>query len=323
MHAFILDQGAIRETGEGEAIRAAYVAKLPLWLDLDEQTPEADLLLKETFGLHPLAIEDIWSDATTPKVEDFERYLYVLANGVHWQPPASQIELRELDLVFGEKFLITHHTGPMRAIDGVAQELRRSPRLMVKGIPWLAHSILDHMVDNLAPVMDAFDDQIEQLETDVIAKAGLPEGRDLLGRIFDFKRSLQSLRRAAIHQRELLLRLSRGEFAAIPADALPFYRDVYDHFARFTDLAEGYRDLVTSALDAYLSVQSNRMNEIMKTLTLISTVMLPLTFIAGVYGMNFKYIPELSWPHGYAYALALMGSVAVGIVLFFRRKRWL
>ena len=118
--------------------------------------------------------------------------------------------------------------------------------------------------------------------------------------------------------------MSRGELDEIPADALPFYRDVYDHFLRVNDLTEGYRDLVTSALDAYLSVQSNRMNEIMKTLTLIATVMLPVTFIAGVYGMNFKHnFPELDWEYGYPYALALMGIVAAGILWWFRRKGWL
>ena len=127
----------------------------------------------------------------------------------------------------------------------------------------------------------------------------------------------------SIHQREILLRLSRGEIDEIPADALPFYRDVYDHFLRINDIAESYRDLVTSALEAYLSVQSNRMNEIMKTLTLMSTVMLPLTFIAGVYGMNFKHMPELDWIWGYPMALGVMAAVAGGILWWFRRRGWL
>ena len=126
-----------------------------------------------------------------------------------------------------------------------------------------------------------------------------------------------------VHQREILLRLSRGEFDELPPEVLPFYRDVYDHFLRINDLAEGYRDLVTSALDAYLSVQSNRMNEIMKTLTLISTTMLPLTFIVGLYGMNFKHMPELEWTWGYPAALALMAAVAGGIALWFRHRGWL
>jgi magnesium transporter len=183
--------------------------------------------------------------------------------------------------------------------------------------------VLDHLVDAYLPVIDAYDDDIETLENDVLAKAGTPEGTPVLARILALKRSLQSLRRVAVHQRELLLRLARGEFDAFPPESLPYLRDVHDHFVRVGDLADSYRDLVTSALDAYLSVQSNRMNEVMKTLTLISTVMLPLTFIAGVYGMNFDHMPELKWPFGYPFALALMAGVAASAVLWFRHRRWL
>jgi magnesium transporter len=126
-----------------------------------------------------------------------------------------------------------------------------------------------------------------------------------------------------IHQREILLRLARGELDEIPRDAVPFFRDIYDHFLRVNDLVESYRDLVSGALEAYLSVQSNRMNEIMKTLTLIATVMLPITFIAGLYGMNFKQMPELEWAWGYPYALALMAAVTIGCLVYFRRKGWI
>jgi magnesium transporter len=194
---------------------------------------------------------------------------------------------------------------------------------MARGIAWLAHAILDCAVDRYMPVIDELDAEIEQLENDVIDHAGTRRGRSVLLRILAFKRRLQELRRMSIHQREILLRLSRGELDEIPADALPFYRDVYDHFLRINDIAEGYRDLVTSALDAYLSVQSNRMNEIMKTLTLMSTVMLPLTFIVGLYGMNFKHMPELDWVWGYPAAIALMMVVAGGILLWFRRRGWI
>jgi magnesium transporter len=141
-------------------------------------------------------------------------------------------------------------------------------------------------------------------------------------RILRYKRTLQHLRRMSIQQREIFLRLARGEFEEIPRETVPFFRDVYDHFLRINDLIESYRDVVTSALEAYLSVQSNRMNEVMKTLTMISTVMLPLTFIAGLYGMNFKHMPELDWVLGYPFALVLMAIIATGIMLYFRHKGW-
>jgi magnesium transporter len=193
---------------------------------------------------------------------------------------------------------------------------------MTRGLPWVMHALLDRAVDRYMPLVDQLDTEIEALETEVLAKAGTPQGSKVLARILSFKRTLQSMRRMSIHQRETLLRLARGEVEAIPKEALPFFRDVYDHFLRIGDTVDSYRDLVTSALDAYLSVQSNRMNEIMKTLTLMSTVMMPLTFIAGVYGMNFKTMPELEWRYGYPFALALMATVAVGIMLWFRRKGW-
>jgi magnesium transporter len=173
------------------------------------------------------------------------------------------------------------------------------------------------------PVIDQLDTEIEQLENEVLDRAGTRRGRTVLARILAFKRRLQELRRMSIHQREILLRLSRGELDEIPADALPFYRDVYDHFLRINDIAEGYRDLVTSALDAYLSVQSNRMNEIMKALTLMSTVMMPLTFIVGLYGMNFKHMPELEWVWGYPGAIGVMILVVAGILLWFRHRGWI
>jgi magnesium transporter len=154
-------------------------------------------------------------------------------------------------------------------------------------------------------------------------RAGTPKGAPVLKRILKFRRLLQDLRRMSIHQREILLRLARGEFDEIPRDVVPFFRDVYDHFVRITDVIESFRDSVTSALEAYLTVQANRMNEVMKTLTLISTVMLPLTFIAGVYGMNFRHMPELAWIGGYPFALGLMAVVAIGILLYFRHKGWL
>jgi magnesium transporter len=134
---------------------------------------------------------------------------------------------------------------------------------------------------------------------------------------------LQGLRRMSIHQREILMRLARGDFEEIPRDVVPFFRDVHDHFMRITDLLESFRDLVGSALEAYLTVQGNRMGEVMKTLTLISTVMLPLTFVVGLYGMNFKHMPELSWLYGYPFALCLMGTIVIGILWWFRRRGWL
>ena len=321
MQARILDGDKLQTTTDLAEIRSALATNKRIWVDLERQTPDADELLTEVLKLHPLTIEDIWAERSRPKIDDYDDYLYVIVHGIG-AAKRDRLALVEIDLVIGPNWLVTHDPAGLVS-DDIGTELDHSARVMARGIAWLAHAILDRAVDRYLPVIDQLDAEIEQLENDVLDHAGTPHGRSVLVRVLAFKRRLQELRRMGIHQREILLRLSRGELDEIPADALPFYRDVYDHFLRINDIAEGYRDLVTSALDAYLSVQSNRMNEIMKTLTLMSTVMLPLTFIVGLYGMNFKHMPELDWVWGYPAAIALMIVVAGGILLWFRRRGWI
>ena len=319
MHARILEGEQIRATRDAKEIDAALTAGLPIWIELEQQDHACDTLLAQTLHLHPLTIEDIWSDRPAPKVEAYDSYLYVIVHGI--RSVKRGIELAELDVVIGKTFVITHDA--YHLCDAVAAELDRNPKLLAKGPAWLAHAMLDHAVDEYLPVIDDLDAQIEDLENEVLRKAGTKLGPPVMRKILRFKRMLLDLRRMAIHQREILLRLARGEFDEIPKDAVPFYRDVYDHFLRVSDLVESYRDLVTSALEAYLSVQSNRMNDIMKTLTLIATVMLPITFVAGVYGMNFKHMPELDFAWGYPAALGVMLAIVLACLWWFRRKGWI
>jgi magnesium transporter len=320
MHACILEGDKIRLSTDPQEIRAALEAGTPIWVELERQDHDCDKLLAETLHLHPLTIEDIWAERSAPKLEDYGSYLYIIIHGIR-TAKRDAFDLVELDIVLGKTFVITHD--PNGLVDDVRAELERTPRLLAKGPAWLAHAILDHAVDKYMPVIDDLDGEIEELENQVLRYAGTKQGPPILRRILKFKRVLLELRRMSIHQREILLRLARGELPEIPADATPFFRDVYDHFLRVNDLVESYRDLVTSALEAYLSVQSNRMNDIMKTLTLIATVMLPITFIAGVYGMNFDHMPELHTTWGYPAALGLMLVVAVGCLWWFRRKGWI
>ena len=320
MRAFILDGENVRETTNIDDARKAAAEKKPMWIDLGEETPEVEAFLMQSLGLHPLTLEDIWTDRPSPKADEFPEYVYVCAHCVKRE--GDELLTCEIDLVVGKTFVVTHDAQGL-VTGSVRDEIMKTPRLLQKGAPWVAHALLDRLVDGYLPVIDAFDADVEALEDDVLAKAGTPEGGVVLQRILELKRALQSLRRVSIHQRELLLRLARGEFQVFPPDLTPYLRDVHDHFVRVGDLADSYRDLITSALDAYLSVQSNRMNEVMKTLTLISTVMLPITFIAGVYGMNFEHMPELRWLYGYPFALGLMTSVAIAAVLFFRHKKWI
>ena len=327
MRAFAIDaeaaEPAHRPLATLREITEAYAAGRVLWILLREQTDEASAFLEKTLGVHPLTIEDVWGDRELPKVEEYPGYLQILVHTV--KVPAGKhpahAELLELDILVGERFLVTHATdealtAPVEAL------LARNPRSLSRGPAFVAHALLDHLVDEFVPLLDAHDEVINSLESRIMAHAGTPEGRGLLSQILQLKRALQRLRRTTIYQRETLLRLSRAEFRKLPPESQPFFRDVYDHFARVTDLVDSYRELLTSLLEAYLSVQSNRMNEVMKALTLISTIMLPLTFIAGVYGMNFQVMPELSWRYGYPWALGIMALVTALIVTVFRRKKW-
>jgi magnesium transporter len=329
MRAFFVGaDGTVGETKSFDEIKEQYAAGAHIWVDLGAKSAVADEFLTETLKLHALTIHDIWEDRTLPKIEDFEEYLFILVHGVRAGATTAKFDLVEIDLVVGARFLLSHHKDAC-AITAVHEELLRSSKMLKRGPAWVLHAILDHLVDHYLPILDKYDEDIAKLEDDVMAHAGRPRGERVMSRMLSFKRTLQRLRRVSIYQREVLLRLSRGEFDEIPREASPFFRDVFDHFARVTDLTDSYRELVGGAVEAYLSVQSNRMNEVMKTLTLISTIMLPITFIAGVYGMNFEpavspyNMPELRWFYGYPFALCLMAVTATGIVIGFRKKRWL
>jgi len=322
MRAFVLEGDAVIETSDFAALERAHEEEKTYWADLGPESPEGMRFLREVARIHPLVIEDVWADRQLPKVEDFGEYLYILVHGTRRGSNPQGIETLELDVLLGPHWVITHQH-ESRSAHAVAEDLKRSPRLLKKGPAWVVHALLDHLVDHYLPLLDEMDDELDKLELDVLTKAGTPHDRGLMRRLLALKRAIQRLRRVSVHQRDILLRLTRREFDEIPAEAVPFYRDVYDHFARVTELADNHRDMAAAVMEAYLSVQSNRMNEVMKRLTLISTVMLPLTFIAGVYGMNFEHMPELGWRWGYAFALGLMATVAGGVLLWFRTKRWM
>jgi magnesium transporter len=315
----------IRPCGAPEArhnpdeVAALLAAGTPLWIDAEGDDGGIAALLTDTLKLHPLAVEDILRDRPSPKVEDYGDYLYVVVHGIVRGADPESLETVEIDLVLARQFIFTHHRGPSRSVAGAAEDLTRNPQAGQRGPAWVAHAILDHLVDYYLPVVDALDDDIDAVEHRVVEDPS----RAVLQHLFKLKRALQRLRRVSVYQREVLHRLSRGEFAVVPPAALPFYRDVYDHFVRVADLADSYREQLSGALEAYLSVVSNRMNEVMKTLTIVATLILPLTLIVGVYGMNFDRIPELHWKYGYLYCWVLMISVAAGMLAWFRHRRWL
>lgn len=295
--------------------------KAVIWIDMEAPTEAEERILRDVFRFHPLTIEDCRETRNYPKVEEFPGYLYMIVHGVKADTSPDRFNTIELDAFLGPNYVITYHHDMFRSINNVKKLLSTTPIACQRGPAFLLHQILDQIVDYYSPVLDDFDERIAKLEDDIFTLSR--PNKAILEEIMDLKRGVLRLRRISARQMEVILRTSRGEFSLIPPALLPFYRDIHDHIIRVTDLAESYRDLISGSLDAYMSVVGNRMNEVMKVLTIFSAIMLPLTFIAGVYGMNFENMPELATRFGYFVVLGLMFVVAVGMLLLFWFRGWI
>lgn len=293
-----------------------------LWVDLDNPTNnELMEVLNDIFHFHPLTIEDCHSEGyQTPKVDDFESYLFIIAHALLMNPlDGDKLETNELDLFLGKNYLVTTHKDfPMQPVEMIWGRLEKDNRLMSHDPDFLCHAVLDVLVDEYMPLLDMMDEEIDALEDRVLEK---PQP-STLQRILDLKHSTLSLRRIIAPQREVMNRLSRDDFTVIKPRNRIYFRDIYDHLVRIQDLAESVRDIVSGTLDIYLSATSNRLNEVMKALTIVSTIFLPLSFLAGVYGMNFKYFPEINWKLGYLFVWGLFITVAGIMMWYFKKKKW-
>ncbi len=294
---------------------------LMFWVDMETPSEADDQVLLNTFHFHPLTVEDCRANRHHPKVEEFPDYIYFIVHAVRTDTTSERFNTVELDGFLGPNYVVTYHHHKFGSLDKVKQMICSSPVLCQRGASTLLHSIIDGIVDDYLPVMDDFDERINNLEDDIFT---LHRPNDaILEEILSLKRSVLRLRRISSKQLEVLYRISHGQFQLISGPVLPFYRDIYDHLVRVTDLAESYRDLISGSLEAYLSVVSNRLNEIMKVLTIFSAIMLPLTFIAGVYGMNFDNMPELHSRYGYYTVWIIMLVVALAMLGLFWKRGWI
>ncbi len=291
-----------------------------LWIDIEDVTDEDAELLSAVFGFHPLAVEDCISrDIHPPKIDDFEDYLFVIVHGINYHTESEVVETTELAFFMGKNYVVTTHDVPMRSISSMLDHIRKDGRLMRRGADFLTHDIIDALVDNIMPTIEQMDEKNDQLEDEALHK---PK-RETLMAIMQLKRSILSLTRIILPQREIVNRLSRGEYNLICERAQIYYRNIFDHLVRIEMLTLGLRDMTESVLSTYLSSVSNRMNEVMKVLTLIATIFIPLTFIAGIYGMNFANMPELALRYGYFVILGVMAVIGISLAVYFRRKKWL
>jgi magnesium transporter len=330
IYQFLNDE--VRRLTLKELRRALLEKKGVVWVDLENpMEAEEETVLVSMCDFHPLAIEDCQhgkqDDGHLPKVEDFGEYLFVIFNPVAGVMPSDdgesmfhvEIQTSQLSAFLKERLLVTHHYKPLHAIPHAAQLIAKNPQTLKRGPDFLFHIIIDDIVDNYTPILDRLDDAIDTMEEQVFKQPS----QETMMHILQLKQNIMTIRRVAVYQREMLNRLSRGEFDLITSNEVIYYRNVYDHLVRMTDLADSYRDMVSSLLDAYLSVTSNRLNQVMKVLTIISTIFLPMSVITGFFGMNFTYLPGSGWEHGVTVTLGGMALVAGGMLWLFKRNHWI
>ena len=291
-----------------------------LWVDLSAPTPDEVRVLSDVFHFHELSVEDALSEIHHPKVEWYGDYLYLILHGIDFREAEHCFKTQDVDFFLGEQYLVTVHPGISRTLSQMLGVCSRNHRALAEGPVALMHRIVDAMVDHYRPEVDRLSERLDKLEEEIFER---PDAR-LAKQILDFKADVSSLRRVVLPQRDAVARLARREFPII-SEALSYrFRDVHDHLVRLVDEAMFFQDRVTSLLDAHLSQVSNQLNGVMKVLTIISTIFMPLGVIVGLWGMNVT-LPELPGGDGadFWWIFGLMGLLATGMLGYFRTRRWL
>ncbi len=292
-----------------------------VWVNI-EGVHDVELIrvLGETHTFHPLVLEDIVNTVQRPKIEDYGEYLFIVLKMLH-QDGKSDFNSEQLSIILGSDYIFTFQEGMAGDVfDPVRDRIRNGKgKIRSMGADYLAYSLIDAIVDGYFSILEGFGERIVDVEEEL----ALTPDQKALHRINAMKKEIIFLRKTVWPLREAISFLERGDSHLLHASTRLYFRDVYDHTVQVIDTVETYRDLLSGMLDLYLSNISNRTNEVMKFLTVIGTIFMPLTFLVGVYGMNFKHFPELEWKNGYFFLWGVMISVALFMVIYFRRKRWL
>jgi magnesium transporter len=291
------------------------------WINVDGiHEVEVLELLGECFGLHPLVLEDILNTDQRPKLEDFGDYIFVVLKTFSYNDQSDELEPEQISLILGPSFVLSFQEREGDVFNPIRERIRNGKgRIRKMGADYLAYCLLDSIVDHYFVVLEQVGEEVEFLEEELVTNP-TPE---TLQTIHNLKRDMIFLRKSVWPLREVIGALERGELSLIRESTEIYLRDVYDHTIQVVDTIETFRDMISGMLDIYLSSVSNRMNEVMKVLTIIATIFIPLTLIAGIYGMNFQYMPELGWRWGYPMVWLVMLVIGVLMLVYFRRKKWL
>jgi magnesium transporter len=296
-----------------------------IWVDIyDASYDESAVVLRDVFKFHPLAIDDALVETHVPKIDNWEDYLYLVIQTI--QPdgqPEDEIDTQELDLFIGQSYIVTYHNTKSHTIDSVWERTRKNPRYFQSGTAHILYQLLDETASDFITSTDNLEIHLNYLEDKLFDNPN----PDLLEVIFSFKNSILHLRQSIGPQREVLNKLARGDYSLLGKESMLYFRDVYDHYQRLFDIIENLRDLTSNTLEIFLSVINNRMNGIMKTLTVITTLFMPISFLAGFFGMNF-FKPEFSlsaFTSQPAFYIVLLATILfpIGMLYYFFRKGWM
>ncbi|WP_410507010.1 magnesium/cobalt transporter CorA [Methanosarcina hadiensis] len=291
-----------------------------LWINVDGLDKiEVIEKLGSYFGVHPLTLEDVLNTGQRPKMEDYGSYIYTVLKMMFLDEEIEEIIIDQVSIIFGSNYILSFQERAGDVFNPIRERLKNpASRLRKNGVDLLAYSLIDAVVDNYFLILERFGEEIENLEEELIVDP-MP---DTLKAIQKHKRDMITLRRSVWPLRELINNLQRTESGLIKETTQIYLRDVYDHTIQVIDSIEAFRDILSSMVDVYLSSLSNRMNDVMKVLTIIATIFIPLTFIVGVYGMNFEYMPELEWRWGYPAVMLGMVLLGISMFLYFKKRRW-
>ena len=291
------------------------------WINIDG-VHDLELVEKigEYFNIHPLTLEDIVNTGQRPKLEDFESHIFIVLKMLYCEPVKNEVEAEQVSLIVGSNFVISFQERVGDVFDPVRERIRKGKgRIRRAGADYLAYALIDSIVDSYFVILEQLGEGIEDVEQELATNPT----QDTLQNIRVFKKEMLFLRKSVWPLREVVNSLERGDLALFHESTGIYLRDVYDHTIQIIDTVESYRDMLSGMLDVYLSSISNKMNEVMKVLTIFASIFIPLTFFAGIYGMNFTFMPELGWSWGYFAALGFMALVGISLVIYFKRKKWL
>ncbi|MCH8992120.1 MAG: magnesium/cobalt transporter CorA [Acidobacteria bacterium] len=318
-HVYQPDRGIVRREGIEPFDELVRDAGIVFWVDIQAPSNEESYVLTGDFGFHPLAIEDAIAEAPAPKVDDYGSYLFVVFQIADYTAGAEGLSTKAIDVFLLRNGVVTVRSEPVGPLEAVARRCANDERIMSRGADFFFHTLLDHMVDHYDHTLERIEDEVDAVEHEVFQD---PDD-NVIRRVFNLKRDLASLKRIVTPMREMLDRFSRSRFQLIGSKARVYFRDVFDHIQRINELADSHRDTLNSVLEVYFSTVQSRTNETIRVLTIISTILLPLTFLTGLYGMNFASMPELNWEYGYLFFWGLIAVVVGGMLWFFRRRKWI